>query len=295
LKYKPQKDISFLLHQLIKSHEIEEIMRTKMPVKIALLLALVACLLAGCFQVDEELWVNPNNSGKLHFEVGISEALLSMSAQSSNSESSFPTDAQTLFNEQGIESKNPNIKNVKTNTISEDGMQKYIIDADIIDISKAFQENSGDTKSGNFTINFEKQPNGHFIFKQTVGSSISTGTSTTDNNSQITQGLLATALADKYWTVKVHLPNMVSTNGQWDKDSKTVTWKIPMTQLVGDKVKPVEMIAEYQPSGLNTWLIIALVGGIFILIGGITIAFLLFRHPKKPQKLPQVSEPEIQQ
>ena len=54
--------------------------------KFSLILTLLASLfLAGCYDLTEELWINPDGSGRMKFTIGLAENLVAMIESSGKS------------------------------------------------------------------------------------------------------------------------------------------------------------------------------------------------------------------
>ncbi len=245
--------------------------------KVLLCLALGAMLLllSGCFQATEEYWVNTDGSGKMHFEIGVSEALLNMGE-------SNPVDGNQLFTEQGIDNQNPYLKNVKTSENSNNGIHYYIIDADVTDFSKVF-ENS--TQSG-FQVQIDKLPNGNYLFKRTMDlATMNVGQEASMNPEGMDLSSLVTAMfADKYWTIRLHADNVVNMNGTQDKEKKLIEWKVPMSQMFGGK-DTIEMTAEIQ-TGLPFLTYLLIGGGGLLVIAAVVIGVLLVKRSRAKNQAP---------
>ncbi len=241
-----------------------------------LVMGAMLLLLTGCFQVTEEYWVNTDGSGKMHFELGVSEALLSMG-------DSNPIDGSQLFTEEGLDAQNPYLKNVKTSENSNNGMHYYVIDADITDFSKVFE--SATAESG-FQIQVEKLANGNYQFKRTMdlatmnaGQDASLGLG---DDADMTN-MVAAMFSDKYWIVRLHVDNVVNTNGTLDKENKLVEWKVPFSQVIGGK-DTIEMTAEIS-MGSPVLLYVAVGVGILLLIA-VVVGVLLVKRARARNQAP---------
>ncbi len=241
-----------------------------------LVLGAMLLLLSGCFQVTEEYWVNADGSGKMHFELGVSEALLAMGENSS-------VDGSQLFTEQGLDAQNPYLKNVKTSESSDNGMRTYIIDADVTDFSKVFE--TGSEPSG-FQVQVEKLDNGNYLFKRTMDLATLNAGQDASLNAEGTDmtGLVAAMFSDKYWVIRLHVNNVVNTNGTLDKEKQLVEWKIPLSQVISGK-DTIEMTAEVSMgSPILQYVLIGV--GVLLLIGVVVGVLLVRRSRAKNQPPP---------
>ncbi len=242
-----------------------------------LVIGAMLLLLTGCFQVTEEYWVNADGSGKMHFEIGVSEALLSMGE-------SNPIDGSQIFSDEGLDAQNPYLKNIKTSENSNNGMHYYVIDADITDFSRVF-ENSSSQNSG-FQARVEKLSNGNYLFKRTMdlatlnaGQDASLGLSDGTDMSN----MVAAMFSDKYWIVRLHTDNVVNTNGTLDKENKLVEWKVPFSQVIGGK-DTIEMTAEIS-MGSPVLLYVAIGVGILLLVA-VVVGVLLVKRSRARNQVP---------
>ncbi len=259
----------------------------KMPLKeikmkinkafLCLVLGAMLLLLSGCFQVTEEYWVNTDGSGKMHFEVGVSEALLSMGE-------SNPIDSSQIFSEQGLDSQNPYLKNIKTSENSADGMHFYVLDADITDFSKVSENGA---ESG-FQIQVEKLANGNYLFKRTMDLATLNAAQadpSLDMGDENMADLVEAMFSDKYWVIRLHVNNVVNTNGTLDKEKQLVEWKVPLSQLMSGK-ETIEMTAEIS-MGPSISLYLLIGGGVLLLaIVGIVVWLFLKKRAQSKDQVP---------
>ena len=244
-------------------------------VLLFLVLGAMLLLLYGCFQLTEEYWVNEDGTGKLHFEIGMSQAVLDMAKENDAS-----VDTSQIFSDESFGASNPYLKNVTKSEKSDDSMHYYLIDADVTDFSNAFKD---DTQSC-FKVQVEKLANGNYSFKRIMDLSALTasqGYSLQDIDADMT-GLMAAMFGDKYWIVRLHSENVVSTNGTWDKDKKLIEWKMPFSDLFSGK-ETIEMTAEIN-TGRPPSLYLLIGGGVLLLV--IVVAPLLIKRVRAKNQPP---------
>ncbi len=242
-----------------------------------LVMGAMLLLLTGCFQVTEEYWVNADGSGKMHFEIGVSEALLSMGE-------SNPIDGSQIFSDEGLDAQNPYLKNIKTSENSNNGMHYYVMDADITDFNRVFESSSA--QESGFQAKVEKLANGNYLFKRTMD--LATLNAGQDASLGLTDGtdmtnMVAAMFSDKFWIVRLHVDNVVNTNGTLDKENKLVEWKVPFSQVIGGK-DTIEMTAEIS-MGSPILLYVAIGVGILLLVA-VVVGVLLVRRSRARNLVP---------
>jgi len=245
-------------------------------------LVLFALLLGGCINIQQEYWLYENGSAKVSMDIGMSQALLSMGAASGSDTTTNPFETlKTEFN-----ASNPNIKNVQVREYTDKDLQHFAVTFEVPDFEKFLaNETSQDSE---FNITLTHSPDNSVLFKQVT--QLNTGSETTG----LDMGSMGEVFKDMYWTVTVHVPQVMSTNGQ-KMDSSTVQWKIPMADIFTGKA-PSELTMVYQPKGSigggifggtgSSNILIWVIGGIVLLViaGGAAYYFLVYR--KRPAAVP---------
>jgi hypothetical protein len=252
------------------------------------ILFVASLVLAGCMNMQQELWFNPDGSGKFSMDVGMSESLVNMAEVSGGT--GIPTEQD--LKQQFVGSNADYVKNVETKTYTKDGYVHYTVSADVSDMQKFFA--SSQFKNEGFAVTLEKLANGNSSFKQAInmnsalGSSSGLGESSTDMAS-----MMGAAFEGQYWTLRVHVPNMVNTNGAWNKSGGYAEWKVPMKDLFSNQ--GYEMSLEYssRPSLLGILLKVALFGLIALVVLAIA-AVVIFFILKRRNTPPAPSEPAAQ-
>ena len=248
---------------------------------LATVLMLTALLLSGCFNMTQEYTFEKDGSGKAMMDVGMSEGLIAM-AQSSD---------DTMFDLAEIQiawSDNPYASNIQVNEASmDDGYRHVTVSADVSDMAGFLQTwQQGD--DGLMAITIETLDNGNVRYHQVIDLATNTSSSGNDEFGQMGAGMMADAMKDQFWTLRLHTPNMVDTNGEWDSKTKTVEWRIPIARLMNDKV---EISAEFSlGSGLPTWLLIVTgIAILFLFIAASIVIVILLRHKGPKSKLNQTT------
>ena len=247
---------------------------------LVFILSMSSLLLTACFDVEQEYWINDDGSGKFRMDLGVSESLLAMD--------DYEDDIFSIDEMEEAQSSNPYITNFVTREYSEEGYRHYSITADISDMQTFFGElqDLSDIMGGaGILITLEETSNGNWLFHQTLNmSDAALGDDTLDGSlDDLSRGMLAGILGDSYWNVKLHVDNIVNTNGKWDEETNTVEWNISMAEIfTGDNI---DMTAEYKPAFAWKKYIIPIVlmcfVGIFVVISIAVIFFLYLRQQNK--------------
>jgi len=101
-----------------------------MILKMSFLLGLTI-LLSGCFELVEEIWINPDNSGRLKLDIAVSEKVIALGKLEEGK------DLSTGFEEskKRIEN-NPDIARLAYQEYSDAGMRHFIFDMAVNDFHK---------------------------------------------------------------------------------------------------------------------------------------------------------------
>lgn len=188
-------------------------------------------LLSACVDMNTEVWVNPDNSGKMSLDLGLSSTLLNMAANQGGQ-----TPAAALGQLAATLSANPSVTNVITREYDSAEYRHSLVEFDVPNLSAldlstmeaaggALQVKVTEIAVGEYTLQMQ-------IEEQSMLSSLITqlpqGVSLTDPSIQA-------ALIGRNFTVRVHVPKVVDTNGTVNPADQTVQWQVPIGQiLAGD-------------------------------------------------------------
>lgn len=246
-----------------------------------LILSLALLLLtAGCFQIDQELWHNADGSGKASFNVSVSDQFLQLASGGQVLPHLFET-----WN--GLEAvENSNYANIALDEALNGDDHRYSATVDFKDFSRL-----AELQRETLDFRIEEQENGNLRFTQVLDYRLDTS----EPGAAETMELLVTELGDDAYTVRLHVPNLLTSDSRGILDAKAgvVEWKIPMSELFSAQ-QPVEIWAEYRLSrGLPWW--VWVVTAAVLLIGAGVIWFL--RWPRTMPggvELPQFGEPVVE-
>ena len=157
----------------------------------------------------------------------MSEALLSMGSTSGAATTGPFDDLKKQFS-----SSNPKIKNVQIKEYTKDDLKHFSVTFDNPDFQD-FLNSQTTISSGEFNITLTRAANGNLIFKQVTELDTGGGAGSAGFDSNT----MAPMFKDMFWTVIVHVPQVVSSNGI-KMDGSTVQWKIPMADVFAGRAIP---------------------------------------------------------
>jgi hypothetical protein len=68
---------------------------------------------------------------------------------------------------------------------------------------------------------------------------------------QFTNSLMGRMMTGRYWTVTLHTPKLIEGNGKLSEDKKTVSWRMPLYDLLLDEDYAYDMQASFEVK--QTW------------------------------------------
>ena len=267
--------------------------RSRWIPQIALLL--FALLLSGCINIQQEYWLYEDGSAKVGMDIGMSEALLSMGANSGSGSTTSPfEDLKSEYN-----ASNPNIKNVTVREYTDKDLKHFEVTFEVPDFEEFLATES--SKGSEFNITLTRNADKSMLFKQITQLDAASETGGMDLDS------MGEVFKDMYWLVKVHVPQVISTNGE-KLDNSTVQWKIPMADIFAGKA-PGELTMLYKPQGAiggggifggtgsgganwGLWLIVGIV--LLAIAAGAAYYFLVYRKRPAPVSATFGAYPPVQ-
>ena len=217
--------------------------------KIVLPLIFVIFILAlsGCFQITQEFTHNSDGTGKLFVDFSIAKEMLNMGGDSQGTTTSPFAD---WAKSDSPVKNDPNVLEVKTKDFEDDVNFHFTAEITFKDFEKGIKSLEKTKDKPDFK--FEKLANGNFKYTQLL--KVNTGMpqqespSTPGNQSayQGQEGGKEDPLKDKFYTIKLTVPNPVKTDSSAVVDKKTgeILWKFPMEEILKLK-EPKEIWAEY--------------------------------------------------
>jgi hypothetical protein len=240
---------------------------------IPLVLALAG---AGCFSMTQEIWIHADGTGRVLLDVGFSDQLLAMGGQGAGGGPAAQLRAE-MEKTKAEMAADPTVSAVETSERSEGGMRHFVMDVRLRSATgmksvKGLAGPHGEAARTN-DVRVEELPNGHLLFAGRYEVPPNPQLDELRNDEDPTadaamRGMMAGFFADKYFTVRLHAPRIVSANGTLDAERRTVEWKTPMVEVIAPGAVLPEMRAEID-MGRGRWMWIA--GGVaagLLAVGG---------------------------
>jgi len=224
-------------------------------------LASVGCLfllvfLSGCIEYTEEIWVNDDGSGTLELDLGMSEMLMQM-GDDEGAGGPFGDLREKFGQMEEDASRDPNLKSISFNEYTENAMAHVVIRMELLDITKigdlpeqmVLEEESQeeDKPAPEMEVTITRNSSGNYAFSQILQI---IPPPKDEDDEPATEGedfgrsMIVAMFADKYFTVILHGPEILFTNGEISSDQTTSTWQIPFADLVEGKEFYRELNAE---------------------------------------------------
>lgn len=230
--------------------------------------------LCGCFELSQEVWVNPDLSGRVRWEVSVSDAMIA-SAQDGKVTplGSLPESFQQARRD--LEAL-PYVSTCRFTVLRGNNVERYVLDAAIMDfraLDAAFGavfQGTGLTDAATATadgtnpfgeLRLEEQFGGKIVLVQslTMEEDMSpsgmlgrhmadeTGNAVLGNllGKVVGTAMTKTVFLDQFCTVTFHTPTTASTNGERLDGKTTAQWKLPMADLVRGEPSMRELRASF--------------------------------------------------
>lgn len=237
-------------------------------------LMLMVFVLSGCLNITQEVWVNPDGSGKIKIDMGLGEVFFQMGGD----EASNPlTEMKTDFEAQS------GTKNLKVSEYTDDKaqMRHLVIEFETDNIQQYLLNNASQSSMG-APMTLEKLANGNYLLKQTISNP--DPSSAGGEVDQQTKDMMVEYFKDMYWKIIVHVPSVISTTGS--QSGQTVEWKVPMADLfLENKVVDVSLEYSLTPAPSTGWVLYVVIGAVVVVLAIIVIV-LLSRRKKQPAPPP---------
>lgn len=219
---------------------------------LAIVLITVLALCCGCFEYSQEIWVNPDYSGRIVADFGIAEQLISMSALGGG-DPVGEVRAGYEKNKAELES-DPNVKSVSLTEKSDADMHHFVFDVSLKDVTRlgrvgeAMEPNPGalgeDAPRKRPAFELTRVKNGDVSFHMSLSGMARRPRDDGDAFSGMGEAMGLSMLSGRYFTVTLHAPKFTSTNGQLSEDKRTATWKISLAELMSSKGAANDLQAE---------------------------------------------------
>lgn len=229
------------------------------------LLACCALLtLTGCFDLLQELWILPDGSGRVVFDVGLPKSFLDL-ARARGKDPLEELRVEARATEEDLK-KDPDVTKFEFREYEQEGQQHLVYDLTVKDATRlgelqkramelsstAKQAKQGKGKT-DLTFQIESRGFGEYVFVQrfgeaknapgsTNGASAPTEQAAKDFGMQMARALMG----NHFYVVRVHGQTVSETNGTLNEKKDTVEWKYSLVDLLDEAGKGGELRAVVQ-------------------------------------------------
>lgn len=267
-----------------------------MRVRLLLLLwVLAAAVLGGCVNVDLELWVEPDGSGRSVTRLAPSASANPLFKQFAGQELSRQMREHASRTEALLKG-DANVTRFAYREEADGGTPTaYVYEVEVKDITqldetmaRVQQELSSEADpdaparqvlNGARAPEVVKLDNGNYRFSASLGGageSVAAGGSRADANNPFAQlgqafgrAIVQQVFQDAAISVRVHGSEVLSGNGQLDADKRSMAWLMPLGELVGPGASPRVLEAEVR--GTSPLLIWAVLLGVPLAVLGLAV------------------------
>lgn len=248
-------------------------MRTKICLTV-IMIGLLALGLTGCVDVAQTVEINPDSSGKLSFDISVSETLDAVGAEQ------VKTILALLDTLSNLDIPDTALDNTFTrDEYVKAGNKHYVYQLETNNLQAFLAALQPSLSKAGVTMQIDKLDNRNLLFKQTIGMAKS-------DTLPLPKELLGSALKGYNWTLLVKVRDVVQTNGQYDQAAQTVTWTMPIADVYAQQA--IVMTVEYkQPFN---WTLIYILGGALAALLAAVIVVMILRKKKKASLEPSLED-----
>lgn len=211
-----------------------------------MLAALSLLALTGCFNVEQDLWINPDGSARVVVDLGIPKSLGAMAEASGGQRLVDQLHAQRKAAQESV-AKDPNVTELVLKQYDEGDQLHLVHELTVKDATKLpelFRQVTQDAAPkeqpglGAWDFRIERS-GGDYIVTQRfapvpldAGALKGTGDPAELAALEFAKGMTRALLVNNRFTLRVHGPGIGETNGTVNEKKDTVEWKLAMSELV---------------------------------------------------------------
>lgn len=226
---------------------------------LQVVLSLAALSLAGCLDIAEEIWIRPDGTSRGRFDIQVSETLASMGAGREGKNGGFGEFRAKLQEKaKQLAADKEHVNSAKYEEFKEAGKQHYVLDVEANSTSAVADATTDPAGAADAkqTVRFEPGEWGKVKFVCTLGGKASEAAGA--------EAVSKILFADKQFTLRLHAPRILSSNGNLDEGGQMVEWKLPMAEMIaGGERGPRVLEAVLQT---RNWGVMAGVAGALLLL-----------------------------
>lgn len=238
---------------------------------LAILSLFIVLTLSGCLEISQEIWHNPDGSGRVVIEMILSEEMLSFMDIGGGPEANREEILRELdISPEEISADDPNVRSASVDSYYDPDQAKFhiVMDIELYDLVKGLPVDE-DTDMVGLEFQITDNNDGTYRFSQTANMDSEMGDGELD---QASFAMIEAFMAGDMYTLKLHVEELIEAepNAVYDQKDKVLVWEIPMVDMMTGSA-PSEFWAVYRvdsssfmPSldmgGLPNWAPFVLVG-----------------------------------
>jgi len=250
----------------------------------SLILLFCALTLNGCLDVQQEIWINPDGSGKLRFDLGLSKAFTELGED----DSTGVADLFVSFKELGRDlNRDPRLKSSPIlEEYSDDDFDRVALELVVKDwrdlpaINQLILErNSGEeTVEGNTSqmllFSLHENEDGNIFFRlPSIGKLSEPDEPAAEEGEEARPELAGGAFLGSFFNeggiaVTLHSTMISRTNGKWQPDKSSVRWEISLEDMIEGTIEIDAFTAEMGTAAgsQKSWRLVGILLIIFVLV-----------------------------
>jgi len=209
------------------------------------------CLpLTGCLDVAQELWVYGDGSGRMNIVIGLHEQLMQGQVRDDSTCDSF-------FEEKSLMEKREGVESAEYKSYKEGGVFYCAADIKLSDFKqlKTLQDESlkgssidayRDSFLREFSLNYVDDGSGYFRQHISNHAGDASKQNLQAHAEQLANTIMGRLMTGRYWTVTLHTPGLLEANGTVSEDNTTVSWRVPLYDLLIDEQYAFDMQATFE-------------------------------------------------
>ena len=221
--------------QAPKKTGIPTIIRKRIRRTVLVIMAMCfVAVITGCFDYEEEIWVNKNGSARCKFEIRMDEPFASTSEL-----------GETLSGESMKKrfQEHEHVRLLDYNKNKDEDYTTITADVEADSLQDLFDYLSKGQPKVQVQFSITEQQ-GTLRLQRSIKSSDASSSSNDNFGESIGRLLVQSAVSKYHWVSIIHFENgLISANSE-SKDASTVTWNYPISRLMSEGVT---MTATYNP------------------------------------------------
>lgn len=235
-----------------------------------LLAALAMLTLTGCFDLVQEVWINPDGSARVVLDLAFPKALMALGETRGGKGLMEQVREQQEAAKETL-GKDSNVEKLEQRTYEEGDRVHLVHDLTVRDATKLpelyrklAEDSAREQKgAGNWDFRIERD-GGDYVFTQRfvpdkAAAPADSGDPAELAAKELAKGMAKALLANNHVTVRVHGPGIGETNGTVNEKKDTVEWKVPLAELADAPAEGRELRAVVH-GGEPPWLWPAVIG-----------------------------------